>query len=568
MNKLITLFITLLSVNAHALPDLIVQSHSFDTATGKWSADIKNQGDTGTGTSSFSTSFHIDNIWVSAYTYYGSLAAGDTISVTGTTAVTPIPTGNHPVDTFVDNAAQVVESDETNNHNKTDVSFLPTLPDLIVQSHAFNTTTGQWTAVVKNQGGSETGTANFNTSFHIDNLITGNALYTGSLAAGATATVTASTNVTPIPTGTHPVDTYVDNWALVTESDETNNHNKTDVSFPIASNTDYEVQGYAKVANVTGGNGANVINVTNCTDSGTGSDNGTPAAGTLRAALNIVGAKTIKFAQDCNITLGWFAWVNDNTTIDGDGKNIHIMGWPLRVAYNYGSNASTNVIIKNITFNDTIGNQSAVYITSGSDNIWVDHNTFYDNTGNCNATGEGFAIFDPSGNPSQGVTLSWNRWVTPAGQPSSCKAIAIGASDNNATDIRISIHHNYFKNVDARHPRTHGAGIVIHSWNNVIEGWLEYGMGSSDAANMFAENNYFNNTRASGTKAIDGLYNYPNYAASNSVKSTNNTLAGLPSTIVTTGTFNMSWITYSGYPIENSDTIMRDRVIAGAGANN
>ncbi len=102
----------------------------------------------------------------------------------------------------------------------------------------------------------------------------------------------------------------------------------TSAAFPIsisAAAGGYEavltdMVGYADFHSVTGGEGGNLVTVTNCNNSG---------AGSLRQALaDASGATWIRFTQDttCTINLGSPLNLISDVTIDGRGSNITIVG--------------------------------------------------------------------------------------------------------------------------------------------------------------------------------------------------------------------------------------------------
>ncbi len=119
-----------------------------------------------------------------------------------------------------------------------------------------------------------------------------------------------------------------------------------------------------------------------------------------------------------------------------------------------------NVIIRNLTFRDTLGGSSdadAVVVQCYAHHVWIDHNTF---------------LGVPNGNDgavdikrgADWVTVSWNHllgWD---------KSMLLGHDDANGEQDRgtlhVTYHHNYFENTRQRHPRIRFAHA--HLLNNYL----------------------------------------------------------------------------------------------------
>ena len=253
------------------------------------------------------------------------------------------------------------------------------------------------------------------------------------------------------------------------------------------------------MAGVTGGAGGKNIVVTNLNENG---------AGSLKAAIATSGTRTITFTPGLTGTINWagLAYVNyPNMTIDGAGAHITIAGMSLNV-FKGNETAIDNVIIRNLTFAHTLPDRNAINIEFRTTRVWIDHNTFYDNSRG-NYTGQGVNVWNTGGNNLTGwtgITVSWNHFEAP-----NIKSLLVGEqNDAQNCQMRVSVHHNWFDNVDARNPRVHGTGVLVHAWNNYVYGWKEYGMGASYGPDLLAENNYFENTNATYKVAIDGAYAY------------------------------------------------------------
>jgi pectate lyase len=209
--------------------------------------------------------------------------------------------------------------------------------------------------------------------------------------------------------------------------------------------------------------------------------------------------------------------VGSNTTIVGLRRNATLRGVWLDLR---GTSAvpRTNIIIRNITFQDTydcfpawaptdgsLGNWNSQYDSISlrdTTNVWIDHNTFEDVT-TADATlpvyfGRIFQVHDglvDITNASDLVTVSWNRFRNHD------KNMLIGSSDSASADVgklRVTIHHNLFEGVGQRAPRVRFG--QVHVYNNLyrIVGLPTYGYswGVGIQSAIAADNNYFETDEA------------------------------------------------------------------------
>lgn len=171
--------------------------------------------------------------------------------------------------------------------------------------------------------------------------------------------------------------------------------------------------------------------------------------------------------------------VPSNTTLVGVGKDATVIGASLQVK------GVSNVIIRNISFEDTYdcfpqwdptdgetGHWNSEYdnlVVYGSTHVWVDHNTFSDgdrpDSEQPSYFGEKFQQHDGLFDIVRGadlVTVSWNVLKDHD------KTMLIGNSDSaGATDrghLRVTLHHNLFKDVNERAPRVRFG--QVDSYNN------------------------------------------------------------------------------------------------------
>ncbi|GAA0207644.1 pectate lyase [Saccharothrix mutabilis subsp. mutabilis] len=194
--------------------------------------------------------------------------------------------------------------------------------------------------------------------------------------------------------------------------------------------------------------------------------------------------------------------VGDDTTIVGDGRGAGITGGNLRV------HGARNVIIRNLTFRDTrdcfpqwdptdgaTGNWNSSYDSvslNGATNVWVDRSTFTDQPDTTETVHFGRPYERHDGllditNGSDLVTVSHNRFEDHG------KTMLIGSSNTSTTDpgkLRVSVHHNVFRNVEERAPRVRFG--QVHVYDNLFEAGptYNYAWGVGVHSKIVAENNY------------------------------------------------------------------------------
>jgi pectate lyase len=120
----------------------------------------------------------------------------------------------------------------------------------------------------------------------------------------------------------------------------------------------------------------------------------------------------------------------------------------------------SNVIIRNLTFRDTLGGSSdadAIVVQCYAHHVWIDHNTFLGVP-----NGNDGAIDIKRG--ADWVTVSWNHLLAWD------KSMLLGHDDANGEQDRgtlhVTYHHNYFDNTRQRHPRIRFAHA--HVLNNYL----------------------------------------------------------------------------------------------------
>ena len=201
--------------------------------------------------------------------------------------------------------------------------------------------------------------------------------------------------------------------------------------------------------------------------------------------------------------------IGSNTTIVGVGKNAVIRGaW-----FDIRGGTTTNIIIRNITFQDTFDCFPAWDPTDGStgnwnsqydsislrdgNHVWIDHNTFEDRDTEDSTLptyfGRLFQVHDglvDITNAFDLATVSYNRFLNHD------KVMLIGSSDSATADrgkLRVTLHHNLFEDCGQRSPRVRFG--QVHVFNNyyVIKNQLTYGYswGVGRESAIYAENNFF-----------------------------------------------------------------------------
>ena len=167
-------------------------------------------------------------------------------------------------------------------------------------------------------------------------------------------------------------------------------------------------------------------------------------------------------------------------TLEGVGEDAVANGWGLRIA-----NAS-NVEVRNIGFmNCNSSEGDDVGLQQNNDHVWV-HNCdfFYGDAGSDADQAKGDGALDTK--TSTNITHSYNHfWDTGKSNLQGMKS--------ESTENCITYHHNWYDHSDSRHPRVRTC--TVHVYNNYYDGVAKYGIGATMGSSIFAENNYFRNTK-------------------------------------------------------------------------
>lgn len=222
----------------------------------------------------------------------------------------------------------------------------------------------------------------------------------------------------------------------------------------------------------------------------------TPNGSMLKSPLIILIKEGTYDASQTLSTIGGNAYGNEMLDIASQG-DLTFIGEG-NVIFKFGINVkrSYNIIIRNISFYDYHDDAINVGYPE-THHIWIDHCTF----GHPTALPANTEDPDGTSEVKDGasfVTISWckyrNHW----------KTCLLGHSDNNgSTDLgrlKVTYYANYFYNTNSRHPRTRFG--TVHVLNNMYEnvglgrtGSLGYGIGASNSSQVWAEGNFFFDTR-------------------------------------------------------------------------
>jgi pectate lyase len=197
--------------------------------------------------------------------------------------------------------------------------------------------------------------------------------------------------------------------------------------------------------------------------------------------------------------------IQSNKTLLGTSDSAHIEG--MRVTLT----GVQNVILKNVTFSK-VERYDEIQI-SNSKNIWIDHCDFY--TDRIQPLDFYDGLLDVK-NASTHITVSWSKFHD------HLKAILISSGDAQVADTaaRLTFHHNYFYNCDARLPSLRFG--KAHVFNNYFKDNVS-AVNSRMNACIKVENNNFNNngkavrvdqsTSDGKVQLVNNIFNQSNYVS-------------------------------------------------------
>jgi pectate lyase len=216
--------------------------------------------------------------------------------------------------------------------------------------------------------------------------------------------------------------------------------------------------------------------------------------------------------------------VGSNTTLIGTGKNAKIKGGAFSVK------GVDNIIIRNIEFVAPIdffpswdpldgaeGNWNSEYdglTIDGATHVWVNQNTFGDGDFPDSKSGSYFGrefmqhdgLLDIKSG-SDYVTVSYNLLQDHD------KVTLVGSSDSSKVDdghLKVTFHHNHFKNLSQRLPRVRFGQVHIYNnyyeFDQASEYKFGYAIGVGVNSKAYAENNYFDFDYEQDISKIIGYY--------------------------------------------------------------
>ncbi|HUI29609.1 MAG TPA: T9SS type A sorting domain-containing protein [Candidatus Acidoferrales bacterium] len=177
-----------------------------------------------------------------------------------------------------------------------------------------------------------------------------------------------------------------------------------------------------------------------------------------------------------------------NVSIIGTSRNAKVQGFGFKIV------DCSNLIIRNITFSDCTAGEGDGMSVEGCNNVWVDHCSFTDSPSvDLNAsTHDGELDIKKE---SYFVTVSYNHFMN---HRKTC-LLGHSVSETGDTALKVTYYCNWFDGTYSRHPRVrYGKTHIINNlYTDVgVVGTDSggYGVGSTCAAHVFVEGNYFDHT--------------------------------------------------------------------------
>jgi len=223
----------------------------------------------------------------------------------------------------------------------------------------------------------------------------------------------------------------------------------------------------------TGGKSGCVYQVTDFGDTAPGE---APRPGTLRFGLEHPDPLWIVFPED-----GGLINLNDNIrplsnkTIDGRRTRVIVRNYGLEII------GQQNFVIANIAFEgdpdaESVGDAGdAITLRQGTHTVWIDHCTF--------STYKDGLIDVIDG--ATDVTISWSHFKDQD------MVMLLGSEDDMAVggNMRVTLHHNWFYDTYTYNPRARWG--MVHTFNNLVESWGDYGSGAGQDARLYSEANIY-----------------------------------------------------------------------------
>ncbi|MDZ7923739.1 MAG: carbohydrate-binding protein [Marinagarivorans sp.] len=220
----------------------------------------------------------------------------------------------------------------------------------------------------------------------------------------------------------------------------------------------------------TGGKGGQTVTVSNFNDLKTHAESATPTIILVNGTItNGVGGGLIRVAK--------------NKSIIGVGSTAFIHGVGFAVQNNNIIFQNLKMTLVGLTAPKNVNDGDIIGISGAAKNIWIDHCELYSEDPSVQTNIDKYdGLIDIKGQTGF-ITLSWNYLHDHH------KGGLVGSSDSDLyADRKITLHHNYYKNVRLRAPMYRGA--TGHFFNNYI-------VGAKDASEIRAntcvriEKNYY-----------------------------------------------------------------------------
>ena len=175
--------------------------------------------------------------------------------------------------------------------------------------------------------------------------------------------------------------------------------------------------------------------------------------------------------------------IASNKTLLGVGADAHLQGIELEIG------GSRNVIVRNVAVSHVVaegsGTANDAIAISDSKNVWIDHCDLYSDLDNGKDYYDGLLEIK---NSAAFITVSWTTLHD------HFKTSLVSSGDEQVADtaIRVTYHHNYFRNCGSRLPSIRFG--KAHIFNNYYQDNSDTGVNSRMGAVVKVENNYFQNT--------------------------------------------------------------------------
>ncbi len=279
------------------------------------------------------------------------------------------------------------------------------------------------------------------------------------------------------------------------------------------------IVGFAQVANVTGGQGGEVVFVNNVTQ--------------LKKAISGIDKRIVIINQSIGVPVLTKLSVGSNKSIIGafGGNNI------LKNIHFRSGRACSNVIFQNLVFQHSQGindnDDIQLYLTKGR-GFWIDHCTWLGHTWSADDGSLDKLIY--IGKTADYATISHcyfkdHKYGCIFGFPS---------EDNPEYEgyPHLTLCHNYYSNIEVRSPGLMRYGYY-HVYNNLIDHYsLSFTLISS--AKVISENNYFQNGKSNG--GLDDKGEGATFSDSGSVPAITATVSG-PSQWTANSNYNYNLMT-------------------------